>query len=336
MEIASSTDTGALGIMHLKRYWHKAMAKRSGELPQDAYQDEWNLDVTLLSALGLGLEQTVKHLYQETPGFEAFEQWILQLNEGNNISGRIIQFNRLFEVQNGGDIHHEIKAVLSEEDLEHWDTNGYVIVRGSVSKEDCANTIDVICDFLGIRIDDPSSWYAPHPARQGIMVQLFQHPQLEKNRKSLRIQRAFEQLWGMQDCWCNTDRVSFNPPETNHWKFPGPRLHWDVSLQLPIPFGLQGLLYLSDTASNQGAFTLVPGFHRRIDAWINSIAHGVDPRKEDLYALGAEPVIANAGDFIIWHQALPHGSSPNTSSRPRFVQYINYLPVSAGVQEKWM
>jgi ectoine hydroxylase-related dioxygenase (phytanoyl-CoA dioxygenase family) len=133
----------------------------------------------------------------------------------------------------------------------------------------------------------------------------------------------------------NTDRVSFNPPENERWQFPGPRLHWDVSLELPIPFGLQGLLYLSDTKENQGAFSLVPGFHNRIEEWINSLPAGTDPRTQDIYQLGVKSIAANAGDFIIWHQALPHGSSPNKATVPRIVQYINYIPIDAAAQEKW-
>lgn len=171
--------------------------------------------------------------------------------------------------------------------------------------------------------------------KQGIMVQLFQHPALEKNRQSKKIRNAYEQLWNRKDLWMNTDRVSFNPPENERWQFPGPRLHWDVSLELPIPFGLQGLLYLSDTQESQGAFTLVPGFHNKIDAWINSLPAGANPRTQDLYQLGIKPIAANAGDFIIWHQALPHGSSPNKAAAPRIVQYINYMPIDAAAQKKW-
>ncbi|HEX6180543.1 MAG TPA: phytanoyl-CoA dioxygenase family protein, partial [Chitinophagaceae bacterium] len=212
---------------------------------------------------------------------------------------------------------------------------GYVIIRGAVSKEDCDESVQLICDFLDIDINDPSTWYQSHFSKQGIMVQLFQHPVLERNRKAPAIRGAYEQLWGRADLWMNTDRVSFNPPENERWTFPGPRLHWDVSLDLPIPLGLQGLLYLTDTLENQGAFTLVPGFQNKIEHWIHGLPPGTDPRTQDLYALGPKPIAASAGDFILWHQALPHGSSPNTATQPRIVQYINYLPVDGGIREKW-
>ncbi len=322
--------------MHLKRYWQKSIAKREGRLSQQAFEEEWNLDFTLLGALGLGLEQTIKYLYLEKPSFEDFEQWIIRLNAGSIPSSKIEEFNRIVS---GGSIiiaqEQITNAILHEDDWDHWNSKGYVIIRDAVSKEACSRTIDLICEFLEIKIDDPSTWYEPHPARQGIMVQMFQHQLLEQNRRSPRIKAAYEELWGRTDLWCNADRVSFNPPENEKWSFPGPRLHWDVSLELPIPFGLQGLLYLSDTTADQGAFTLVPGFQNKIEEWIKALPQGTDPRMHNLYELGPTPIAANAGDFIIWHQALPHGSSPNTSQRPRIVQYINYLPIDAETKKKW-
>ncbi len=330
-----SKETGSIGIMHLKRYWNKAMARKTGTLPQEALEEEWNLDVTLLSALGLGLEQTIKYLFLEGPRFEEFEQWILDVNGGTIAKQRIAEFNQLVADNKQNGPYIVSNNILSEADLEHWDANGYVIIRNAVSKDDCNSTIDMICEFLSIDKEDASTWYAPHPARQGIMVQMFQHSLLEKNRRSPKIRAAYEQLWGRTDLWVNTDRVSFNPPENEQYTFPGPRLHWDVSLELPIPFGLQGLLYLSDTEASQGAFTLVPGFHKKIEDWIRSLPPGADPRKQDLYQLGPQPIAANAGDFILWHQALPHGSSPNTAARPRIVQYINYMPPNPMIKETW-
>ncbi|HYF30358.1 MAG TPA: phytanoyl-CoA dioxygenase family protein [Chitinophagaceae bacterium] len=333
--LAASTETGSIGIMHLKRYWEKNMAKRNGSLSPDVLHDEWNLDVSLLCALGLGLEQTITYLYQSAPDFQEFEQWVLALNGGAVSTNTIQAFNELVANNNTNFNNKTTVDVLSKDDLAFWDANGYVIVRNAVPKHDCEESVQVICDFLGIDIQDPATWYQQHFSRQGIMVQLFQHPVLERNRKANTIKGAYEQLWGKTGLWMNTDRVSFNPPENERWTFPGPRLHWDVSLELPIPFGLQGLLYLTDTQENQGAFTLVPGFHNIIETWINSLPAGADPRMQDLYQLGPKPIAAYAGDFILWHQALPHGSSPNTHTLPRIVQYINYLPIDGAIKETW-
>jgi len=331
--IPSSHETGKLQVKHLKRYWNKALLKRDGKLGANDLSDEWNADRTLLFALGLGLEQTVKHLYQTAPAFNEFEDWIVTVTGGLDTE-KIARFNRIFE--HGAPADTPIEKVLTDGDLSFWDENGYIILRNAVCKENCDAVIDALCSHIGVDQYDNATWYTHHRDKQGIMIQLFQHPALERNRNNETIRKAYEQLWGRKDIWPTTDRVSFNPPETETHPFQGPRLHWDVSTVLPIPFGLQGLLYLGNTAENQGAFTLVPGFQNRIESWINSLPSGAIPQKQDLYALGPKPIAANAGDFIIWHQALPHGSSPNTSNAPRFVQYINYAPVDEEWNKVWL
>jgi hypothetical protein len=324
IELTTSQETGKLNVMYLKRYWHKNMLKREGKLASGEFENEWQTDITLLNALGLGLEPTLKYLYNKEPAFDEFENWILATTGGLDQT-KINQFNKIIAGESFADepVQYEI---LTQADLDFWDQNGYIIIRNAVTKEDGDATIKALCDHIGIDRYNPATWYKHHPAQQGIMVQLFQHPALEQNRRSDKIRKAYEELWQRKDIWVNTDRVGFNPPETETYKFTGPRLHWDLKSFKSIPFGLQGILYLSDTAANQGAFTLVPGFQHKIDAWLADLPAGVDPQKQNLYAFGSKPIAANAGDFIIWHHALPHGSSPNMATVPRFVQYINYEP----------
>lgn len=334
--LANATEVGILGIMNLKRYWDKAQLNKAGKLSSQAFPEEWNIDKTMLAVLGLGLEQTIRELYFFTGNFTQFEEWILQTSNGHPDPEKVSEFNA-YILNRGKPFSgkEQLPGVLDEADMACWQENGYVIVREAISRQDGEAAINAVCDFLEIDAHDPKTWYRQSPNRQGIMVQLFQHPALEKNRRSPRIRAAFEQLWGRTDLWMNTDRAGFNPPQTESWKFPGPDLHWDVSIELPIPFGTQGILYLADTAANQGAFTLVPGFHHRMAAWVDALPPGTNPRTQDLHALGAIPIVANAGDFIIWHQALPHGSSVNTSRIPRFVQYVNYAPLDIIEPVNW-
>lgn len=334
--LPAAAETGAIGIMHLKRYWAKSVAKRNGLLPMDAWVEEWETDNFLLNTLGLGLEQTLRKLFDDGPGFEDFEQWIIDVNQGVIDSERVNQFNAALQ-----DRGHSATSTVAEEnvlsaaEMEFWNDNGYVIVRNAISRQDCEETIAFMCEQMGIDLNDPLSWYGSHAYREGIMVPLFQHPLIERNRRSPRIRKAYEQLWNRRDIMVNTDKLGFNPPETKGWKFPASRLHWDVSLVQPIPFGTQGILYLTDTSATQGALTVVPGFQHRISDWLNGLPAGNDPRKEDLYQLGAVPVAAAAGDLIIWHHALPHAASANRAATPRFVQYLNYAPVFSGVQQEW-
>ena len=337
-ELAEAMDVGQLGVCQLKRLWSRAMAAREGVTHQQT-DDLW-LDHLVLHAVGLGLEQTLQHLMRTTPTFPEFEQWVVATTGGVSPA----QTARINAVIGGGEIPIETRRllevidasepVLSEQDLAFWGQHGYVILHDAVPAGSRDAAAQATLDFLGADLSNPETWYPPNP--NGIMVQLFQHPALETNRRSPRIHKAFAQLWGNADLWVTTDRVGFNAPERPGHQFRGPHLHWDTSLERPIPFGTQGILYLTDTEPEQGALTLVPGFHRRIDSWLDRLPAGADPRQQDLYALGAQPVAGRAGDLIIWHQALPHGSRPNRTQRPRIVQYVNMHPAQGDPRSAWI
>jgi hypothetical protein len=334
MTLSSPHESGRLGIAYLKRFWSYSMLQRSGRINDELALKESNYATALLNALGIGLEPTIQFLFQEAPSFESFEKWV---SVNGHFSDDIIQlFNDLISGKKINPVFTKTENVLGEEDLINWKKNGYLIVRDAIPEEDCRACVKMIYDFLGAEEKDPGSWYRPHPAKNGIMVQLFNHPLLNKNGFADKIRRAYQQLWGRTDLMVSMDRVSFNPPETDHYHFPGPNLHWDVSVKTPIPFGLQGLLYLVDVHADQGAFCLVPGFHNKIESWLEALPEGAHPREQNFAELGVQPIVANAGDFIIWHQALPHGSSPNHAQKPRIVQYINYQPLDREIQTEWI
>ena len=174
--------------------------------------------------------------------------------------------------------------------------------------------------------DDPDTWY-PDPPRKSIMVEIYQHPALWATRQYPRVHQAFSEIWGTEKLWVSFDRASMSPPNLPE-KFERTNLglHWDTSVDIPFRFHVQGVLYLTDTAADQGAFTCVPGFHNKIEAWIKSLPEDADPRQQDLVALGAVPVPGKAGDLVIWHSALPHSAGINTADAPRVAQYITMSP----------
>lgn len=102
-----------------------------------------------------------------------------------------------------------------------------------------------------------------------------------------------------------------------------PGLHLDVRFGQPLSFATQGIVYLNDVAENQGAFTACAGYHRHYKEWFSGFKEGEEPNLKDVYQFPHEPIAAEAGDLIIWHHWLPHGSSPNLTSTPRVAQYMN-------------
>jgi hypothetical protein len=321
-------ELGRLGILHLKEFWER----HSGCRPKGGEGGDWVADNTLLSGLRLGIRETLAQLHSTTPTLEQFEAWILEKNGGALDPGRI---RRLNVALSGGrpdtsGIDDSEPFPLAGEDLDFWHENGYVVVHDAVSQEQCRAAAQAIYDFLGLDPEQPDTWYG-----HDIWVPLLHHPAFWTNRESPRIHRAFAQLWGRPDLWVSVDQGGFNPPERPGWSFSGQGLHFDVSLELPVPFGVQGILYLTDTAANQGAFRCVPGFHRRIGTWLKSLPPDADPRTEDLEKFGAVPIPGRAGDLVIWHQALLHASSPNRATRPRVVQYIRMLPSQWEYNPRW-
>lgn len=293
----------------------------------------------LLDMLGLGLEQVLTHLGHERPSFAEFLDWILAT------AGRPdpVQLARYEAAVTGAPMPRAARArlaaidamapVLGSDDIEHWQQMGFVILREAITPAQADAAAALLWKVSHARADDPDSWYST-PRAKGVWVPIYQHPALEAARRSPRVHKAFAQLWGTSDLWMIVDRMSFNPPERPGNPFYASRLHWDVSLARPIPFATQAILYLTDTSEDQGALELVPGFHHRIDAWLDGSGKN-SPRNMDL---GAETVriAAGAGDLIIWRQDLPHGVTPNSSNRPRLAQYVNMYPPTLQSHAEWI
>src|SRR5258708_4208132 len=318
----------SLGIAHLKNFWERAV------LRVDANdQCQWVNDNTMLSGLSLGLREA--HLYLNTvkPTFEQFEHWILEQNGGSIEQPLVDRINHAIAGRVPRNESQTRKTPPTPDHPPLWDENGYVILHNAVDPENCRGAAAAIFEFLGATPDDPNSWYR-NPIGHTIWVPLLRHPAFVANRHSPRIHAAFAQIWGRRDLWVNTDQCGFNPPEREGWTFPGPYLHWDSSLAFPLVFGTQAILYLTDTDADQGAFQCVPGFHRKLAEWLTSLPPGADPRQQDLSSL-AKPIAGKAGDLVIWHQALPHGSSPNRAKRPRVVQYLNLRPSQWDFNPTW-
>lgn len=335
-EIAELTECGRLGVMHLKRFWSRLQAARHGK-PSGAADP--CADQVLLSGLHAGVDETYTFLGEKNPSFDQFENWILEINDGGLEPERVERINcaLMDELDHGtAPATGSAESALSESDLEDWDRHGYVVLHDAATAQQCEAAAQAIYEFIGADEKDPSTWYA-NPRGHSIWVPLMRHPAFQATRNSPRIRSAFSQLWGRTDLWVSVDQGGFNPPERPGWRFPGPHLHWDTSIVQPMPLEMAGILYLTDTEAEQGAFRCVPGFHRRIGEWLAGLPEGADPRDPGLLeTLGAQSIAGRAGDMIIWRQELPHGSSPNRTGKPRVVQYIRMFPSRWETQPVWM
>lgn len=297
----------------LEQLWKRTL------YPDQVTQDNWNEELETLYRYGIGIEGAMQYLFFEKPDFEQFYKWVTSRT-----------------VVSPSEDMRLTTDVLTEADLLFWEENGYLVLKNAISEEDCRATVTAIWTFLGLQPEDRDGWYRQHEEQRGLMLTFSDHPILNKNRSSERIRKAYEQLYRSDKIYKTIDKVSFNPPETDSYHFLGSPLHWDVSLKQPIPYGIQGLLYLTDCGPEDGAFHCVPGFHREIGNWMTGLKEGENPREIALQTLKPIPVIGNAGDFVIWHQALPHCASANHGATPRMVQYLTYFPEQYETATEWI
>ena len=330
--MSTPQTTSQLGLEALHIFWQQTVhgASPGGPMP-------WDLQCTLMAGLGLNKLEVLRYLHTERPSFKAFEAWIVALT-GDGFAERERQrLRRALSGETVGSPIGDLEDVegLSETELTQWEEQGYVIVRQAVSAESAQAAELAIYEHLGMDRDDTESWYSA-TLGHSIWVPLLRHPALIATRFAPRVVKAFAQLWGREDMWATVDQAGLNPPERPEWMFPGPRLHWDCTLARPHHLQIQGILYLADTEVEQGAFCCVPGFHNRFAEWLDALPLGVDPRAEALRTLTAKPIAAGRGDLVLWHQSLPHGSSPNRATRPRVVQYLSMRPTRWLYNPEWL
>jgi hypothetical protein len=236
--------------------------------------------------------------------------------------------------------------VLTQQDLEHMHTQGYVVVKNAVPKHLCAAVVDGIWEHLGYDRDCPETWYSdPHGdnlKQDGFMRQVHT-PAMWDTRQSPRVHRAFADLWGTEKLWVCMDRCAFKPPKRldkpgwgvrdqkpyERWGTPEQQrrglLHWDVPVaDQPARFQMyQACLFLEDTRVDQGAFQCVPGAHRWYEDWhaerraSHTEVHNAAPHET---RFEPQRMRGDCGDLLIWDSFLPHGATANTSTRPRMAQ----------------
>jgi ectoine hydroxylase-related dioxygenase (phytanoyl-CoA dioxygenase family) len=298
-----------------ENFWNRTLHKKD---TSTVINSTWDEEVQFLYKLGISMESALQFLYSNQPKLVDFEKWIatnsIQISVDESCSD----------------------DVFTVEEIQFWNDNGYIVLKNAISKEDCETTRTAIWEFLGKSLEDEESWYTQNQQQSGMMVQFSDHPTLNANRNSPRIKKAYEQLYQSSDIYKTIDKVSFNPPVTTNYTFKGSDLHWDVSLHLPIPYRLQGLIYLSDCKENEGCFHCVPGFHNEIENWMKNLPESTNPREYALQTLQSIPIVGEAGDLIIWNQALPHCATANYGKTPRMVQYLTYFPIDYTSAEEWI
>ena len=217
------------------------------------------------------------------------------------------------------------------------DQDGYVVVPTGLPRANLDAVVADIWQHTGADPTDRESWYKPGIVASTGMVELYHTQAMWNNRQDPRLHEIFAEVYGTPKLWVSLDRVNLKPPadprhpEHDHKGF----IHWDTdTAQYPhIPFRVQAVLALADTAESQGGFQCVPELYRDLARWIAGQPADRNPRKPDLTGYTITKVPMQAGDLVIWSTLMPHGNGHNVSDRPRLAQYITMAPAQEDNEE---
>jgi len=211
------------------------------------------------------------------------------------------------------------------------DLEGYVVVPRVVPEENLTAVVEDICRHTGADLNNPATWYKPSLINTNGMVEMYHYQSMWDNRQYPAIHQTFAEIFGTEKLWVSIDRTNCKPPVNEQYPEFDNRgfIHWDVDIRKypKIPFGVQGVLALTDTNENMGGFQCVPELYKELDTWVRRQQETQQfSRTPDLSGYTITKVPLRAGDLVIWRNLLPHGNGVNRSPQLRLAQYISMSP----------
>ena len=226
--------------------------------------------------------------------------------------------------------------VLTEEDWQFWEHNGYVVIKEAVTRVRALETAAFIWEFEDKKPNDETTWYTQPRAEiemkvlEGTgMVEVYNNQYLWDNRQAQRVYDAFTDIWGTEKLWVTIDRANLNFPMRPGFEYKS-FIHWDYDPDTK-PQNVQGVLALVDqTDVKMGGFQCIPKLFRTYDTWKLSQPLDRDRFQPDISAFDEDDIVKvklEAGDLLIFNSLQPHGIRPNLSkNKVRVAQYISMMP----------
>lgn len=224
-------------------------------------------------------------------------------------------------------------GLMTEDDWNFWITNGYIVIKDAVPKEQVKKLADFLWEFEEKDPNDPETWYAPPRAEMKMkeltntgMVEIYNHQYLWDNRQFPKVHQAFTDIWGTEKLWVTIDRANLNLPLRPGFDYKG-FIHWDYDPETK-PQNVQGVLALADQDDeNMGGFQCIPELFRTYDTWKLTQPDDRNHFQPDTTGFDLVKVKMQAGDLLIFNSSQPHGIRPNRSKdKVRLAQYIAMMP----------
>jgi hypothetical protein len=232
------------------------------------------------------------------------------------------------------------RPVLTDEQLEEFDEQGFVIIRGALSAEDAEAYRQSILSMMPSNLEIPTVWRS-YDGRIKPMAgpnrQTFDTPELLPLMTNEKLYGAACQLLGSTALRVRDGSIGITIRNDAHSDQPlSQTLHLDASVpataddftfeQQELQVG--GCYYLTDVEPNGGGIHVVPGGHKIVEAEARAAGGGGRHLHQDwkqIKHLESVEVTGKAGDFALLHHLMPHGASHNRNSTARVAYFVRWV-----------
>ena len=228
--------------------------------------------------------------------------------------------------------------MLTRQDIEFYNENGYLLVENAVSPEQLARLRQLAYDFIErsrqvsvsddvFDLDDGHSAASPKLTR--IKLPHKQHPYFWEIAKNSGITEVLRQLLG-PDVLLQTSKLNTKAPGG------GAAVEWHQDWAF-YPHTNDRILacglMLEDVDLANGPLQVIPGSHLGpvLDHTNKDgvFCGAIDPGDADFHAEKAVTLTGKAGSMTVHHARTLHGSAPNRSDRARLILFYECLAADA-------
>jgi ectoine hydroxylase-related dioxygenase (phytanoyl-CoA dioxygenase family) len=230
-------------------------------------------------------------------------------------------------------------SVLSDEEVNQFWEQGYLLVKGVVSRDEAAYYRDLILDLVPRDLHIPEHWhvsggrikpmYTPgnHTYDGPEFLPLFANEKLYAVAAQLLQTPRLRSMDGSIGITMRNDGQQDSPLSQT--------LHIDASVPTDVDnfaFTLEevqigGCYYFTDVLPDGGGIHVVPGGHRKVEeeARANPQGRHLHNDWKRITHMKSIEVTGEAGDFALLHHLMPHGASHNRRPTPRVAEFMRFV-----------
>ncbi len=228
--------------------------------------------------------------------------------------------------------------VLSQEEIDTFWRDGYLLVRGILTKKEAKHFAGLILDLLPRDLSIPEHWEAFDGRFKPFHTpsnQTFDGPEFIPLYQNERLYQIMVQLLGHPRLLVRDGSVAITMRnDTRNESDLSQDLHIDPAvpedadefLFTPDEVEIGGCYYFTDVEPGGGGIHVVPGGHRIVEKEARAATYGrqLHDKWRNIPHLKTVEVTGEAGDFVLTHHLMPHAASHNRRPEARIAQFFRY------------